>query len=265
MLSEAEHLLDHAAEHRGSLAAAAAGPRWSSPAWLIVTAYYWAFFSAMALGRATGRFVWQLGRDTVHRFEGLGPPSPRRQGAGPYRVVLGARVSATHREIDVHRVNDRLHEAVWRQMFDYLIVTWREHGDEAANSLEFRAIEAFERIRNNLGADWPSAVRNSVNYRTGFAYEAVKGGDFYGLTAVARDSRGWNEQLAIDALEEAGVALRPGQTVLQRPFLFCRMLLLCGFLLNSAATTLVSEVLDRHGLDRRWREARARFLEALLA
>jgi hypothetical protein len=149
-------------------------------------------------------------------------------------------------------VNDRLHEAVWRQVFDYLIVAWRQHGDEAANSLEFRAIGALERIRN------------SVNYRTGFAYEAVKGRDFYGLTAVARDSRLWNEQLAIDALEEAGVALKPGETVLQRPFLFCRMLLLCGFLLNSAATTLVSEVLDRHGLDRRWRQARVRFLEALL-
>lgn len=62
LLTDAEYHLDHAAEHQACLWHELQSQRWRSPAWFIVTSYYWAFFLAMAATRLLGRTVWYLDR-----------------------------------------------------------------------------------------------------------------------------------------------------------------------------------------------------------
>ena len=58
LLGDAEYFLDQAAEHKATALSLIRATDWTSPSWLLVTVYYWAYFSALALSRLTGGTAW---------------------------------------------------------------------------------------------------------------------------------------------------------------------------------------------------------------
>lgn len=48
LLGDAQHLLDHALEHQVTIWKQLQNQNWLSPAWTVVTLYYWSFFLLIA-------------------------------------------------------------------------------------------------------------------------------------------------------------------------------------------------------------------------
>lgn len=116
LLSDAEHLLDNAAEHQTSLYSVTDRDAWLSPGWSIVTIYYWGFFAALALTRLLGRTIWFLDKEAITDFKRLAATTSKGLGAGAFRLECGPSISATDREIVLQREDARLHDTMWRQL-----------------------------------------------------------------------------------------------------------------------------------------------------
>lgn len=114
LLTEIENLLNHCFEHLQELGCTGQDERVRSEAWNIVTAYYFAFFSASALLRLLGRPVVFLNRKQLQAFtKMLGGGIAPRQGA--FEVVLVSPISATHAEFSLYQTN-KVHEATWQSL-----------------------------------------------------------------------------------------------------------------------------------------------------
>ena len=99
LLSDAAYHLDHALEHQASIMRTLLSGQWSSPAWQVVTFYYWSYFIAMALSRMLGRTVWFITPELARQFTTLAPTGSASLTRGTYELTCGAALSAGSREI----------------------------------------------------------------------------------------------------------------------------------------------------------------------
>jgi hypothetical protein len=259
LLSDAEHLLDNAAEHQASLCSATEPNAWLSPAWAVVTIYYWGFYAALALTRLLGKTIWFLDKEAIADFKHLASTPGAKLGAGAYRLDCDAYVSATDRTIALQRDHARLHEAVWRCTTRCL----RQARLDArtTNIGEERLYSAIEDAAKKLGEDWPSAIRNTVNYRPGCGYrEVLKKGQIDTLRYLKKAERLTIEKI-VDALEDELRAIVKTADPAENPAARCRLLLHLTLLLHALTTNLHQELIERRAFDRRWTNLRTNFLQ----
>ncbi len=259
LLSDAEHLLDHAAEHQAMIHDLIVGASWHSPAWTVVTGYYWAFFSALAITRLTGHSAWFLDRSAITELRLLAG-SAVQPPAGALRLAVGPYVSATNREIVLRPTKLQMHDAVWQRFkeltFDVFNVT-----DELSNGLEYRLFWCMYELAHRLGADWPSKVRNIINYRPGRAYREVIRTTEIDIAKYLRRATPFRFESAVSDFEDHLVKIKAGKWPEQEVPLLCRLLVLFAIILAAISTELHEEMIDRTSTDRRWLDLRHRFFQ----
>jgi hypothetical protein len=266
LLGDAEALLDHATEHHALMCNAVRDGVWCSTAWMLVTAYYWAYFGALSLTRLVGSTVWYIDSSTALQLTGLAATPPtQKAGAGPYKFDCGPIVSLSERSISLVRSRDRLHEAVWRRAFDYLSQKFNDHGGTSSDPLEIRLFDCLQMAHRRLGVDWPSAVRNVVNYRPGFAYRAVQRVDILGLRKFLKSIEriGFVGVLEKFERELAALPSRCGSAELAiegSPQILGRLTLLLAFLIHGFTWELYSEIISRTSPRASGHVARVKFL-----
>lgn len=260
LLTETEYFLDAAAEQQATLWRLINTAEWVSPAWTAVTLYYWAFYLASAITRSVGRCTWYMTGSLVRQLRTLGGGGGTTAGAGTYKIEVGSPVSVTDREIRVRRASRRLHEETWSLL-------WRLCNDSllsvppvSRDPLEDRLYTAFSRIEGKLGHSWPSHFRNLVNYRPKYAYVAVRRAGGIPSFRRFRLPSSYTPEEYIARLEDSVARLAPFGSVEDAPQAVAEVLVMVAIGLHAIALDLHDEVLDRHGLDLRWRAARRMFV-----
>jgi hypothetical protein len=260
LLSDAAYHLDHALEHQASLMRTLSSGQWSSPAWQVVTFYYWSYFVAMALSRLLGRTVWFITPDVANQFSRLAPTGSVSLPRGTYELACGQALSAGTREILLVKRSRRLHEQLWTTVFGLLSDIYNEVGAGVASPQEERLYLAIINSAKLLGDVWPSELRNVVNYRPGFAYTAPRFHSsvdtFTYLASQAQTIDG-----LIDRLENCNMAMRLDPSVVSQPRVAARMLVDLTILISRVAHALHDEIVDRSGIDRRWLLSKRRFAQ----
>ncbi len=259
LLVEAEHFLDHAAEHQVVLFKQRTSDAWTSSAWQTVTVYYWAYFALLALTRLVGDSIWYVDDSVAAQLSTLAPAGSARVGAGPYRLRCGRILSVTQRQLDLRRAKGRSHDALWKLwgvIVDDLIST----SAPLSGSEEERLFIAIRRAATTLGPDWPSELRNVVNYRPGFAYRAGRmPARRISLKHIPVVPHGFSDHLS--SFESSVAALTPNLPVSAQPDVVARLLVDYTLVLHTLSRAVYSEVVDRSGLDKRWQRNRSGFLE----
>lgn len=259
LLADSEYLLDHAAEQHATVRNFLTRLDWHSPAWAAVTAYYWSFFSAMALTRMVGNTIWFLDRAALTEFRKLAGET-YQPGAGALNVMVGNYLSATNREVVLRPSKAQLHEALWIR-FHELAEELLSHSDAKANSLEYRMLWCLVEARRRLGTAWPSKVRNLVNYRPGRAYrEVTRGTEIDAAPYVRRKSPFTSEKL-ISSFEDEVVKVKLGAQPAECLPLACRLSVLLAITVAEIARDLHFELMERTSADRRWCDLRRSFLQ----
>ena len=258
LLADAAFHLDHALEHQASLMKGLATGQWTSAAWQVVTFYYWAYFSAMALSRLLGQTVWFVTADVAKQFNTLAPTNSASFTKGTYEVRCDRAINAGFRQIQLSKRSRRVHEQLWATVFNFFSDLYNSVGAGGTSPEEERLFLAIINSAQVLSSDWPSTLRNVVNYRPGFAYTAprfrnsIDSFSYLGVQGQAIDS-------IVDRLESGNVAMRAHPSVETHPKIAAKMLADLTFLLNRLAHTLHDEVVDRCGIDRRWLMSKRRF------
>lgn len=260
LLADAAYHLDHALEHQTSLMKTLASGQWSSPAWQVVTFYYWAYFVAMALSRMLGRTVWFVTPEVAKQFTTLSPSGSATFTKGTYEISCGDALSAGTRQVHLVKRSRRVHEQLWTTIFDLMNCFYRDVGAGVASPQEERLFLAIINSARVLGDDWPSTLRNVVNYRPGFAYTAPRFRNrldtFTYLTSKVQTVDG-----VVDRLENSNLAMRAEPSVSAQPNVAARMLVDITILLSRIAHELHDEIVDRSGIDRRWLASKRRFAQ----
>jgi hypothetical protein len=261
LLTDIELLLDHAAEHQVFLWKQINTDDWISPAWLAVTFYYWSFYLTLAVTRLTGRTAWHLTTDATKVLKALGPAQQRAPGAGCFRFTCGAIASITDRTLILEKAKLRIHEEIWRLWLDGCDRRVKALANRSGSSLEERLFTAFARSGHNLGIAWPSAFRNAVNYRTGFAYTAVRRISTLGTVKYLKKPTSYEFSEMLGRFENRLVSVISPNAIQYAPKSVLALLIEFTFLIHALASELHCELVDRHGFDRRWRTRRAEFLD----
>jgi hypothetical protein len=258
LLSDAAFHLDHALEQQASLRDSLSSDQWASPAWQVVTVYYWSYFSAMAFTRLLGRTVWFLTPQVAQQLSAIAPQGSQRVSRGTYEVACGGSLGAELRNISLEKRSRRVHEQLWSTLFGLLESVIAEVGEGVAAVEEERLFQTITRSAHVLGNDWPSTFRNLVNYRPGFAYTAprflrsVEGFNY--LTARAQTIDG-----VVSRLEDDVIRMHSQADLELQPQVAARMLADLAILLSRLAHALHDEVVERSGVDRRWLVSKRRF------
>ncbi|MEZ4400828.1 MAG: hypothetical protein R3B06_12460 [Kofleriaceae bacterium] len=258
LLGDAEYFLNHATEHRIASFSAVEKGRLPSDTWLLVTYYYWAYFSALAITRMTGKSTWFLDGNHLNLLRGT-LSGGGTGGAGTYVLDLEPPQNSTQRVLRLKRSKDRLHEAVWDRLFRSLDIWVTAANARGARTLEARMYEALLRTSARHGRDWPSALRNVVNYRPGMAYDAVAGSRrlrMMSATSSSPSSRIDVVSAHESALQEVGSKIDPSTNGLA----CARLLISLCYVLDDLATTLHDELLDRLTLARSWSKLRKSYV-----
>lgn len=260
LLSDAAFHLDHALEHQTSLMKTLASGQWSSPAWQVVTFYYWSYFCAMALSRLLGRTVWFVTPTVAQQFTGLAATGSARVTQGTYELRCGGSLSVGMRELALVKRPRRLHEQLWTTTFDLLTSLYQEVGAGVAAPEEERLFLAIINSARILGDDWPSTLRNVVNYRPGFAYTAPR----FKNCVDAFTYLSMQEQTIdglVDRLENNNIGMRSDPSVEAQPKIAARMLADLTVLISRIAHALHDEIVERNGIDQRWLVSKRRFAQ----
>lgn len=260
LLADAEHLLDHAAEHHATLKHWNSQGDWHSPGWSLVTVYYWAFFLALALTRLVGSTTWFLNRESITNLRLLagGAAQP---GAGCLRFELGPFISATDRQVTLRQNKAHLHEAVWRNVFE-LFGRMMLASNPTAHPEEHQLLGALRETARRLTAAWPSDLRNAVNYLPGCGYKEVLKETDINLGQFLRKQFPMNSGEILAQVSGHLARIAPGTLTTDGIPLFCRCLLLLTLVLSETATNLHAELIERNSLDPRWLQLRSGFLKA---
>jgi hypothetical protein len=263
LLCDVEHLLDHAAEHQVSIYRTINLANWTSPAWLVVTFYYWSFFLAMSLTRLLGKTVWYLDQEAVEGFSKSAPTPPTKKvGTGSFSLSCGSPVNSTERGIIILKSKEsRLHEHLWKLFFSMCENKLSAYPAGTLDSLEERLFTCIQRSVAKLGRDWPSCLRNLVNYRPGFAYDAVRRTRVLDNFGYLKDSNHCPFHKLIDRLENNLASVHSPHSMVSQPRIVSRLLVDFTFILNSYVYELHRDVIERNALDTRWRNNRDTFLK----
>jgi len=258
LLSDAAFHLDHALEHQTSLMKTLTSGQWSSPAWQVVTFYYWSYFCGMALSRLLGRTVWFVTPTLAQQFTSLAATGSARVTQGTYELICGGSLSVGVRELALVKRQRRVHEQLWTTVFDLLTSLHQEVGAGVAAPQEERLFLAIINSARILGDDWPSAFRNIVNYRPGFAYTAPRFKNRLDAFTYLSMQEQSIERL-VDRLEDNCISMRRDPSVETQPRIAARMLADLTVLISRIAHALHDEIIERNGVDRRWLASKRRF------
>jgi hypothetical protein len=256
LLTETEFYMDHAAEHQASLWKQLSGGAWQSAGWQLVTVYYWAYFLAVSLTRLLGRSVWYID-DTVASHLTTLAATGGRVGAGTFAVTCGSSISLTDREVLLKKGSGRVHDHLWRVVFA-AIESFVKLSPPTVGSLEERLYTAVLQSSRFLGSDWPSAVRNLVNYRPGVGYGAVR--RLVGIPAIKRHEQPVKFENLLERFENDVAALDASRALEAQIAAASKSLVTLTFMLNALVREIYKDTLSRSGLDRRWDRSRDRFL-----
>jgi hypothetical protein len=262
LLADVEHLLDCAAEHQVSLWRHVNIAVWLSPAWLAVTFYYWAFFLCLAITRLLGHTVWFLDRQAVRSLFALAPPPAQSPGAGCFILSCDPVISLSERLLTLTKAGGRVHDELWSLWANICGSKFKRLATGSSTSLEERLFAALVRCSQVLGNDWPSAFRNEVNYRPGFAYSAVRRDRVLKSFAYLRAPLTYDCPLLLAHLEANLAKVHRVTAITAEPQAVAEILVHYTFILHALTDALYWEVLDRHHLDHRWAASRARFLKS---
>lgn len=258
LLADSEYLLDHAAEQRAMVRRFVSELTWNSPAWAAVTVYYWAFFSTMAITRLAGRTTWFLDRTALTEFRRLAN-APKQPYAGAWKFSIAPYVSANVRGVTLEAARTQLHDAHWKR-FHNLVADAFSQCDQNANPLEYRLFWCMHEAQRRLGPDWPSSVRNIVNYRPGRAYREVIGATEIDAAPYIRSRSPLTSETLISSLEDTILRFKPTGQVPDDVASLCRLLVLFSAAVAGLSEGLHADILHRSSTDRRWLDLRTRFL-----
>jgi hypothetical protein len=261
LLTDAEHFLDHAAEHHATLKAWNSPDFWHSPGWSLVTLYYWAFFLSLALTRFVGNTIWFLKREEITNLSILAG-AKEQPGAGCLKLKLGNYIGTTERQVFLQPYRSHLHEAVWKTVFE-LFGRMLAASDELAHPEEYQLLVALRETTHRLTAPWPSNLRNAVNYLPGCGYKEVHKGSDINLVQFLRKRFPMSKSEILSQLGSHLSRLAPNIQAIDDIPLLCKHLLLITLVLSDTATGLQSELIERNSLDSRWRQSRNNFLKAV--
>lgn len=261
LLGDIEYLFNHVAEHRALVHNSIKNSQWNSPAWLLVTIYYWGLFAALIWTRLLGKGVIYLDRQSIKELRTLaihtkGSPS----GGGTYRLRTGNDISATTREAILEKLPAaHFHECAWQQIIRDAKDRFDQYASEDTDKAEFKMFKCLAFSDPTSTDAWPSDLRNAVNYRPGFAYtQAIK---TPGLDLVhfikSHSFKSIDDVIDTYALELRKITStsRIGTT----PSNYSRVMFLKTVILTSLCEELFAEVLGIRRLDLRWSNKRASF------
>lgn len=261
LLADAEYFMDHAAEHHALLASVRNSDLWHSPCWMVVTAYYWAFFCAVTLTRLLGRTILYLDKEATNFLNGV-TDGTSRLGPGAFRFQCEEIVNSMERRLKLSRSKGRLHKVIWEQLFNYLCNLHKSRGDQKANQVEYRFFSTLSTLNGGLGIDWPSAIRNEINYYPGCAYTEVRRANVMDSIRFIRRLSPESITEVISDFELQGTGLPNIGQIRENPAPFARLVVLLAVVLDTYCHELYAEICDRRSFDRRWSNARVAFFRS---
>lgn len=258
LLQDAERLLDHAMEQKTHLQTQCGLLDWSCGAWTAVTVYYWAFFSGLAIGRLLGRSMWRVGDEPVRRFGGIAPAGAGSPGKGAFRLAVKSGTTMGRCAVSLKKDGSRFHDGMWRDLFGLLDAHYRDAGATPPRTEEDRFYSVLKDAVDAYGGDWPSAVRNRINYVPGAAYDQIRGGSGTGLPRWLKLKSPCSFEDSLRHFEDCmgGVGGRRPEADVA---LGAQLLGCLAFMLGALAEALHDELVLGNGLDRRDQERRSRF------
>lgn len=257
-LTEVENLINHCFEHLGILINSDSDSRSESDAWQLVTMYYYGFFAGQALLRLTGCPQVYLSKERTNIFAKL-CKNTSKPNAGTYTIKKINEVSATKAEYEFKLLGKKNHEALWTSLFNYIEKEFKRienpREDEALLYRMFISNDAKKEFNSH---EWPSLIRNQVNYVPGFAYQLLLKKN---ITKAKGLTKKWKDYSSTD-LNKALKSIKIGPTNYHEHVSFMSFVLNIIFLLMRK---LYEELYARRNLDKRWELYRSTFCKSLVS
>lgn len=260
---EVAALLDQALEHRLLIANAHRAGNTPSTSWLLVTAYYWCVFLALAWLRLVGKVVTYMQTDEIDQLKRLGRgklgnKSPRN---GTFVVTVldieGARSNLQYRRLSTNN----FHEGLWNTF--YADIQERLKSAAAARepaNWETRLYSALNFRSHFDHTSWLSKLRNAVNYRVGFGYGSVDGSRIPDLLPTLVLAKSANVENLIVHLENMQTKAG-GRPVVELPNEYGQLMLLFGALTANVLDEYCSEIWTLRNIDSSWATRRDSFTQ----
>ncbi|MCH8619212.1 hypothetical protein [Undibacterium sp. TS12] len=178
LFSEAQHLLNHASEHRAHLLDYKNIKDEPSPSWVFVSLYYFSLFIAMAWTRVANGAVLYLDKEAIIEYCGSASIKP---GGGAYKASLALDSTTGAAKVNLRKCStSHFHEAVWIAVSNevesaivWIISLSNSRKPTSEELLSLRALNLFRGLSFNDPLVWPSMLRNAINYRPGYSYRTV--------------------------------------------------------------------------------------------
>jgi hypothetical protein len=161
IVGDIEHLLNHIAEHRALVHELVRKDLWTSPAWLLVTIYYWGLFAALTWTRLLGKGIIYLDSGAVRSLKTLAPNAGNAPHGGTFQFQMGSELSATNREVTLKKLgSSHFHECIWTHVI--CDAKWRfdNHANEETSRMEARLFKCLSWSDRKATNSWPSELRN---------------------------------------------------------------------------------------------------------
>lgn len=258
---EVSMLLDQAMEHRLLLAQADRARTAPSPSWLLVTAYYWCVFLALAWLRLVGKIVTYLPTAELDRFKKLAPGDVKKAPQNGTFILTTQDLAGARSNVSCRRLRaNNFHEALWTAFAGD--ISQRLHASSSATaSWETRLYSALEVHRAAEGNSWPSKLRNIVNYRIGFGYQACDGHPVPIMLNPLNVVKSATPEALIIAIEElhSKVAVRAVESA---PNDYTELMVHFGSLLTHVLDDYSVDVWATRAIDPRWNARRDKYLRS---
>jgi hypothetical protein len=242
VFADAQHLLNHASEHRAHLLDNSL-PTEPSPSWTMVSLYYFSLFIIMAFSRVANNAVLYLDRDAIREFCGSVVGLP---GGGAFRAISSTDPLTGVTTVEFKKAStSHFHEAAWITLNNEVSSAekWVANLSASRNAtseeeLELRALRLFSGFTFEDPLIWPSRFRNAVNYRPGFSYRSVLKHNFLKIRSKTFKSGFLSLDEVISEGEIAKNSLRGARSILDFPneavsLLIAQSLIVEGFTENA--------------------------------
>lgn len=264
ILGDVESLFNHLAEHRVCVYQAVKQNNWFSPSWLLVTIYYWGLFSTLILSRLLGKSVLFLDGKTIKDFKVLLGNSDGKINPGTYCLEIGESVSANSNYFHLVKLKENnFHECVWKQFYLDSKTKFDVFANEDTDQYEYRMYKCLAFLDSSDHWAWASELRNIVNYRSGFSYNALRNQPVLPLVKYIKNYSLNSLDSLISEYELTIGETGGGKNVASHPFIYSKLLFLKTMLVTRLCEEIYQEILDRHKLDARWELRRKKFYKDL--
>ena len=255
-MCEVENLLNHCLEHLQELAASYYDERQRSTAWAVTTAYYLGFFATSALLRLIGTPVAFFATEQMKRLQKMAGATSR-PGQGAFKVLVAERVSMTHSRIQIRKA-DRIHEATWKTAFGTIeAIASGQASMSVSEALFYEVLCSRAPFFLGSGFDWPSVVRNRVNYRPGFGYQLRH--SKFPIRQILEAWRGASEDKVLEILRSTESRVSGGEDFRFRVEMMFNTAIVTYLLVRK----LYRELVERGLTDRRWEHSRDAFQQTM--